>query len=72
MHIDGDNENYAVLSKELDFVDKLDNDYLEKLVEVKKMMVTEFEVYITSKMIDALNIIDEKKLSDVTNDFDYR
>ena len=32
MHLDGDSENYAVLSKELDFVDKLDNDYLEKLV----------------------------------------
>ena len=58
------------LSK-LDFVDKLDNDYLEKLVEVKKMMVREFEDYNISKMIYALNFIDEIKLSDVTNDLDY-
>ena len=28
---------------ELDFADKLDNDYLEKSVEVKKMMVRELE-----------------------------
>ena len=28
---------------ELDFVDKLDNDCLGKLVEVKRMMVGEFE-----------------------------
>ena len=57
---------------ELDFADKLDNDYLEKMVEVKKMMVTEFEDYIISKMIYALYIIDERKLSDVTNNLDYR
>ena len=56
----------------LEFVDKLDNDYLEKLVEVKKMMVREFEDNITSKMIYPLNTIDEIKLSDVTNDLDYR
>ena len=55
---------------ELDFADKLDTDYLEKLVEVKKMMVREIEDYNRSKMIHALNIIDEIKLSDVTNDFD--
>ena len=56
---------------ELDFDDKLDNDCLEKLVEVKKMMVKEFDDYNLSKMIYALNIIDEIKLSDVTNDLDY-
>ena len=28
---------------ELDFADKLDNDYFEKLAQVKKMMVREFE-----------------------------
>ena len=36
---------------ELDFDDELDNDYLEKLVEVKKMMVREFEDYNISKYI---------------------
>ena len=55
----------------LDFVDKLDNDYLEEL-EVKKMLVREFEDYNISKKIYALNIIDEIKLSDVTNDLHYR
>ena len=57
---------------ELDFVDKLDNDYLEKLVEVKKMMVREFEDYNISKMVYALNTIDEIELSNVSNDLDYR
>ena len=56
---------------ELDFVDKLDNDCLEKLVEVKKM-VRELEDYNLSKMIYALNIIDEIKLLDVTNKLEYR
>ena len=56
----------------IDFVDKLDIDYLEKLVVVKKMMIREFEDYDISKMIYALNIIDETKLSNVTNDLDHR
>ena len=43
---------------ELDFADKLDNDSLEKLVEIKKMMVREFEDYNVSKMIYALKFID--------------
>ena len=57
---------------EPDFVIKLDNDYLEILEEVKKMMVREFEDYFISKKIYELNIIDEMKLSDVTNDLDHR
>ena len=56
---------------ELDFVDKLDNDYLEKLVEVKKLLVRDFEDYHISKLIYALNNIDDIKISDVTNDLDY-
>ena len=55
---------------ELDFADELDNDYPEKLVEVKKMMVREFEYYNVSKMIYALNITDEIKLSEVINYLD--
>ena len=39
---------------------------------VKKMMVREFEDYIISKMIYTLNIMEEIKLSGVTNDVDYR
>ena len=35
-------------------------------------MVREFEGYIISKEIYALIIIDEIKLSDVTNDLDHR
>ena len=57
---------------ELGFADNLDNDCLEKLLEVKKMMVREFEDYSIPKMIHALNIIDEIQLSSVTNDLDYR
>ena len=34
---------------ELDFADKLDNDCLENLVGVKKMMVREFEDYNNQK-----------------------
>ena len=56
---------------ELDFPEKLNNDDLEKLAEVKKVVVREFENYHISKLIYALNIIDEVKLSDVTNDLDY-
>ena len=36
------------------------------------MVVKEIEVYNISKMIYALNIVDETKLSNVTYDFDYR
>ena len=57
---------------ELDFAEKLGNEYLEKMVEVEKMMVREFEVYNISKIIYALKIIDEMKLSDVTNGLDHR
>ena len=56
----------------LDFADNLNNDDFEKLAEVKKVVVREFEGYNISKMIYALNIIDEIKLSDVTNDLDCR
>ena len=56
---------------ELDFADKLNNDDLEKLAEVKKIVVREFEDYIISKMIYTLKITDEIKLSDVSNDLDY-
>ena len=58
--------------KELDFADKLDKDCLEKLVRVNKIMVREIEEYNISKLIYAINIIDEIKLSDVTNDLDQR
>ena len=36
------------------------------------MMVRELDDYNISKSIHALNIIDEIKLSNVTNDLDYR
>ena len=49
---------------DFDFVDKLDNDCLEKLVEVKRMMVREFEDYNIPKIIHVSNIIDEIQLSD--------
>ena len=45
---------------------------LKKIVEVRKMMVKEFEDYKKFKMIYALKIVDEIKLSDVTNDLDHR
>ena len=57
---------------ETDFVDKLDNESLEKLVEVKKTMVREFEDCYIPKMIHVLKIIDEIQLSNVINDLDYR
>ena len=57
---------------EFDFADKLNNDDLEKLAEVDKVVVKELANYKISKMIYALNNNDEIKLSDVTNDLDYR
>ena len=56
---------------ELDFVVKLDNDCLEKLMEVKKMVIRELEDYNIPKMIHASNNIGEIQLSNVTNDLDY-
>ena len=50
---------------ELDFTDKLDNACLEKIVEVNKMLIREFEDYNIPKMIHALNNIDEIQLSSV-------
>ena len=65
-------EDVLCFLNELDFADKLDNDCLEELVEVKRMMVRELEDYNIPRMILALNISDEIRLSDVTNDLDYR
>ena len=42
---------------EPDFVDKQDNDRPEKLVEVKRMMVGEFEDYNIPKMIHVLILL---------------
>ena len=56
---------------ELDFTDKLDNDCLEESVEVKKILVREFEDFNITRMIHALTIIDEIQPSSVTNDLDY-
>ena len=57
---------------EFDFVDKLEYNYPERLNEIKRIIVKEYENYNTSKMIEALNIIDEIKLSDVADDLDYK
>ena len=56
---------------ELDFTDRLNNDCLEKLDIVKRLLVGDFEDCNTPKMIYALNIVDEIKLSDMTNVLDY-
>ena len=50
---------------ELDFTDKLDNECLEKIEEVNKMFIREFEDYNITKKIHALNIMDEIQLSSV-------
>ena len=57
---------------EVDFTDNLDNDCFEKLGEIERMVVREFEDYNISKMIYALNFVDERRLSAMTNDLDYR
>ena len=57
---------------EFDFADKVENDCFEKVVEFKKLMVGVLENYNISKLIYALNNIDDIKLSDVTNDIDHR
>ena len=44
---------------ELDFADKQDNGYLEKLVEVKKVVVRDFEEYNRSKRMYGFKNIDE-------------
>ena len=57
---------------EPDFTDKFDNDCFEKLDEIKRMVVREFEDYNFSKMIYALNLVDEKSLSAMTDVLNYR
>ena len=57
---------------ELDFADKLDNDCFEKLDEIKRMVFRKFEDYNISKMINALIIVDEIRLSAMTIELDYR
>ena len=57
---------------EFDFMDKLDNDFFDELDEIKRMVVREFEDYNVSKMINALNIVDELTLSAMNNDLYYR
>ena len=44
---------------DIDFSDKRDNDQLEKLRCVKRLLVTEFEDYIVSKLVYVLNIVDK-------------
>ena len=57
---------------ELDFTDKLNNDCFEKLDEIKRIVVRNFEDYNIPKMIYALNFVDEISLSVMTNELDYR
>ena len=64
-------KNVLCFLNELDFTDKLDNDCFEKLDEINRMLVREFEDYNISKMIYALNIVDEMRLSAMTNDLEY-
>ena len=66
------NEIFYFLN-ELDFADKLSDDQFEKIRLVKKIIVEKFEDTNLSRMLHALNIIDDIKLSYVTNndDFDY-
>ena len=51
---------------ELDFTDRINNDCLENLDGVRRLLVRDFEDCNTPKMINALNIVDEMKLSDMT------
>ena len=63
------NEIFYFLN-EVDISDKLNNDRIDRIKEVKKTVVTEFEVVNLSKMLYVLNINDELKLSYVSNDND--
>ena len=56
------------------FSDKLDDDQLEKLKQVKKINLKEFEDTNLSRMLHLLNILDDIELSYVTNNdvFGYR
>ena len=53
-------EDIHCFLNELDFTDELDNDCLEKLEEIKRMMVRDFEDFNISK--NFLNNFDEIKL----------
>ena len=55
---------------ELDFADKIDIDCFEKIEEIKRMVVREFEDYKFPKMVYALKFVDEIKLSVLTYDLD--
>ena len=67
------NEFLYILS-EIDFSDKLDNDQLDKMKQIRKKIVSEFEVVNLTKMIYTVNIIDDIEISYVIffDDVDYR
>ena len=52
---------------ELDSTDRIDDDHLEKLRCVKQRLVIDFEDYNLSKIIHALNIVNESFLLFITN-----
>ena len=72
IQINEDNERCTVFSKRTGFCRQTSNNCLKKLLNVKKVMVREFEDYNISKILYAFNIIDELKLSGATNDLDHR
>ena len=59
-------------SNDFDFTGKVDNDCLEKLVGVKRMLVTEFEDYNVAKLIYPLSIVDGIKIIKLSNNLDSR
>ena len=57
---------------ELDFTDRKNNDQIEKLRCVKQRLVFEFEDCNVSKIILALNVMDETNVLIMTNNLDSR
>ena len=57
-------------SNEIDFIDKINDDCFEKLRCVKQRLVIEFENCNLSKLIYALNIIDEIVMMIMNNNLD--
>ena len=57
---------------ELDFTDRKKNDHIEKLRCVKQRLIIDFEDCNVSKIILALNVMDETNVLIMTNNLDSR
>ena len=56
------------LLKEIELIEKINNDIIEKLCHARLQRCLEFEVCSRSKLIEALNIVDKNNVCFLTDD----